>query len=110
MKVKLLLICLIILCSCNRDINSCDNCKTMIGKLFFEVNKIEWGEVCIGKDYENIVRVYNPTHKDISMKIFTRLPESNSGVIRLIVQVKRLFCLHWHVILFALSLCHVIHL
>lgn len=47
----------------------------MIGKLFFEVNKIEWGEVCIGKDYENIVRVYNPTHKDISMKIFTRLPE-----------------------------------
>ena len=75
MKVKLLLICLIILCSCNRDINSCDNCKTMIGKLLFEVNKIEWGEVCIGKDYENIVRVYNPTHKDISMKIFTRLPE-----------------------------------
>ena len=47
----------------------------MIGKLLFEVNKIEWGEVCIGKDYENIVRVYNPTHKDISMKIFTCLPE-----------------------------------
>ena len=43
----------------------------MIGKLLFEVNKIEWGEVCIGKDYENIVRVYNQTHKDISMKIFT---------------------------------------
>lgn len=75
MDVRLLLICLFIWCSCDRKAGSNYTCKTIIGELLFDVSEIEWGEVRVGKDYEKVVRIYNPTHKDVSIKVFTRTPE-----------------------------------
>lgn len=71
----MLLICLLVLYSCDRNTISCDNCKVVIGDLLFDTGKIEWGEVHLGGNYENSVKVHNPTRKDISMKIFIRLSE-----------------------------------
>lgn len=108
----MLLICLLVLYSCDRNTISCDNCKVVIGDLLFDTGKIEWGEVHLGGNYENSVKVHNPTRKDISMKIFTRLSELHMAKFGR----DSIGCINKEIVLPALTcdslrfiLCHAIH-
>lgn len=62
-----LVICLCIYSCSKREVSK--ECVNPLGKLLVDKNRIEWGDILLGREYRNVLKIYNPTKKDILLKI-----------------------------------------
>lgn len=60
--------------SCNSN-DAHKECKSPLGSILFNKTRIEWGYVLLGKDYSSVIKIYNPSNKDIKFKILVEHSE-----------------------------------
>lgn len=54
-----------------------NDCKSPLVFLLFRTTAIDWGDVQLNKKYSRVTKVYNPTKKDVLIKIHHEHPEIN---------------------------------
>lgn len=52
-----------------------EDCVCPMGQLLFDTTRLKWGEVYFSKKYTKIIKVYNPTKKDVFIQVCPELPE-----------------------------------
>lgn len=68
MKNTGIVILCMLLVACSRP-GKPEGFERIIGKLWFDKTQIDWGQVCLGRIYQESIKIYNPLKRSVSFKI-----------------------------------------